>query len=69
MKIIFHILKLDQAGFGLASKFLLKGVENPTVRAYYDFMVDTAIIFGAEKSAAEIELLESLELEINLAKV
>ena len=39
------------------------------VRAYYKFMVDMAIIFGAEKARAEKELLDSLRFQITLAKV
>lgn len=32
-------------------------------------MVDAAVIFGANKSKAEFELLDSLQFEIDLAKV
>lgn len=32
-------------------------------------MVDVAVMFGANQSAAERELLDSLNLEIQLAKV
>lgn len=50
-------------------EFLVKGIQDTNVKAYYDFMVDAAIMFGANKSAAERELLDSLNFEIELAKV
>lgn len=50
-------------------EFLVKGIEDTNVKAYYDFMVDSAVIFGANKSIAERELLDSLKFEIELAKV
>lgn len=50
-------------------EFLVKGIEDTNVKAYYDFMVDAAVIFGANKTDAERELLDSLKFEIELAKV
>lgn len=50
-------------------EFLVKGIEDTNVKAYYDFMVDAAVIFGANKTVAELELLDSLKFEIELAKV
>lgn len=50
-------------------EFLAKGIQDTNVKAYYDFMVDVAVIFGANRSAAEHELLDSLNFEIELAKV
>lgn len=50
-------------------EFLEQGIEDTNVKAYYDFMVDVAVLFGANKSDAERELLESLKFEIELAKV
>lgn len=55
--------------FGLSGKFLQQGIGDPNVKAYYDFMVDVAVMFGANQSNAEIELFDSLLLEIELAKV
>ncbi|XP_031626097.1 neprilysin-2-like [Contarinia nasturtii] len=64
-----RVLDLDQADFGLRMEFLQKGLEDTNVKAYYEFMVDAAVIFGANKSAAEEELLDSLKFEIELAKI
>lgn len=44
-------------------------MEEPNVKAYYEFMVDAAVVFGANRSVAEQELLDSLRFEIELAKV
>lgn len=61
--------KIDQPSFGLSREFLINGVEDKIVKAYYDYMVDTAVIYGAERATAEKELLEALEFEIKLANV
>lgn len=39
------------------------------MRAYYDYMVDMAVLFGAERTRAVNELRESLQFEIDLANV
>lgn len=69
ISIIFCILQIDQSSFGLSREFLIKGVEDKIVKAYYEYMVDTAVIYGADKKVAEVELLEALEFEIALANV
>lgn len=47
----------------------MKGVEDPIVKAYHEYMVDLAVILGAERTRAEAELFESLNFEIALANV
>lgn len=44
-------------------------MEHAFVKSYYDFMVDSAVIFGANRSNAEIEFLDVLQFEMELAKV
>lgn len=44
-------------------------MEHPKVKAYYDFMVDTAVIFNANRSNAKLEILDALQFEMELAKV
>lgn len=39
------------------------------VKAYYQYMVDTAVLFGAEKTRAEKEMMDALQFEIALANV
>lgn len=62
-------LQLDQASLGLSRKLLMKGWDEKIVKAYYDYMVDIAVIFGADRSRALKELKESVDLEIKLANV
>ena len=63
-------LKIDQASLGLFDRdLLLKGIEDPSVAAYYRFMVDSAILLGAKKSDAEKQMQEVLDFEMNLANV
>lgn len=54
---------------GLRREFLTKGLDDKLVRAYYEYMVDIAVLFGADKSRATKELRESLEFEMKLANV
>lgn len=48
---------------------MIKGLEDKIVKAYYEYMVDTAVIYGANHEVAEVELLKALEFEIALANV
>lgn len=64
-----YFFQVDTATFGLDSQFLLKGMENSNVKSYFNFMVDAAVIFGAARKNAEHELRDSLQFEMNLAKV
>lgn len=54
---------------GLRREFLIKGLDDKLVKAYYDYMIDIAVIFGAERARAEKELGESLRFEMKLANV
>lgn len=47
----------------------MKGLEDKIVKAYYEYMVDMAVIYGADRARAERELMESLEFEIALANI
>lgn len=47
----------------------MKGLDDGKVKAYYDYMVDIAVIFGADRPRAIKELKESLEFEMQLANV
>lgn len=61
--------KLDQPALCLNRELLMRGLNNKSVRAYYEYMVDVAVIYGAEQPRAERELLDSLQFEIALANV
>jgi hypothetical protein len=63
------VLQLDQATLGLSREYLSKGFDDKIVQAYYKYMVDIAVILGANRERARTELKESLEFEIQLANV
>ena len=54
---------------GLSREYLVKGITDKVVSAYYSYMVDLAVLFGADRSKAETELKESLDFEMALANV
>ena len=60
---------MDQAALGLSQKYLARGSDDPIVKAYYSYIVDLAVMFGADRKKAEKELSDSLNFEIALAKV
>lgn len=62
-------IDIDQASTGVSREYLIKGFEDKIVVAYYEYMVDIAVIYGADRSRAERELRESLEFEIALANI
>lgn len=48
---------------------LMKGITHPILAAYYSYMVDIAVIFGADEARAEKELKETLDFEMKLVTV
>jgi hypothetical protein len=47
----------------------VKGFNDEFVQAYYDYHVDTAVIYGADRFTAELEAKNVLNFEIEVAKV
>ncbi|KAG5671202.1 hypothetical protein PVAND_001411 [Polypedilum vanderplanki] len=64
-----RIIDIDQTDFGLNIEYLLKGLNDSVVEAYLNYMIDVAVMFGADKKRAEKEMKEALEFEIELAKI
>lgn len=60
---------MDQSALALSREYLVKGFNETLVSAYYDYMVDISVLFGANKEQAKEQLLQSLEFEIALANV
>ncbi|KAF2893714.1 hypothetical protein ILUMI_12458, partial [Ignelater luminosus] len=60
---------IDQATPSLSREILMQGFDNEMVKAYYSFLVDLAVIFGANKSTAEKEMKDALDFETNLTKI
>lgn len=66
----FHIERqFDEPTLTLSREFLLRGINDSVVQAYYEYMVDIAVTFGADKERAKNELLDVLEFETSLANV
>lgn len=65
----FNRFQLDEPTLGVSRQFLTSGIDDEVVQAYYAYMVDMAVIFGAKKEIAKKELLDSLKFEITLANV
>lgn len=60
---------MDQPSFGHKWKYLVQGKDHDSVNKYYKYMVDIAVMFGADRQRATEEMRESLDLEIELAKI
>ncbi|KAK0169456.1 hypothetical protein PV327_011558, partial [Microctonus hyperodae] len=63
-----RVIDLDQPSLGLSREFLVEGMNDKIVKAYYKYMIDIAVILGAPKEVANKEMTESLEFEKALAK-
>ncbi|XP_027847629.2 neprilysin-2-like [Aphis gossypii] len=64
-----RIIVLDQASLGLKHEHLVNGISNEYVNAYYEYMIDIAEMFGAYRPWAAAELGNSLDFEVELAKI
>jgi hypothetical protein len=62
-------LQLDQASLGLSREYLTKGFSEKLVDAYYKYVVDIAVILGANRDRATKEIADSIEFEMKLANV
>ena len=65
----YRVLKLDQPKLGLDREYLIAGFDDQYVQHYYHYMIDAAVLLGANKTKAMMELKESLLFEIALANI
>lgn len=63
------ILQLDQPTLGISREYLINGLQDKISRAYYSYMVDIAVLFGANTEAAIMEMKEAFIFETKLARV
>lgn len=63
------IIELDQPSLGLPREYFLKDFDDKIVKAYYDYMVDIAVLFSANLDAAKHDLMKVLILEKEIAKI
>ena len=64
----YRAIYMDQPSLGLQREYLVKGLDDNGVKAYFKYMQDTAVLMGASKDRAEQELREVLDFEIELAE-
>jgi len=64
-----RILKIDQPKLGLERDYLIKGPDDKDVKAYFQYMVDTAIFLGADKDTANQEMQKVLDFELKVAEI
>ena len=62
-----RIIEFDQPSLGLKRPYLIKGAEDKDVKAYLDYMVNSAVFLGANKESARMEMKEALDLELKIA--
>lgn len=63
------LLQIDQPSLGIDRDYLIKGTSSDIVQAYHEYQIDTAVIYGAERSFAESEMKDVLNFEIEVAKI
>ncbi len=65
----YKTIFFDQARTGMSRVYLLKGVNDTDVKAYFNYMVSMAELLGADRGTAETELMDVLKLEIALVNI
>merc|ERR1719336_1677429 len=65
----WRILDLDQPGLGMSREYLMKGLEDADVQAYFTYMKDVALLLGASQEAVDTELLEVIKFEMSIANI
>ena len=64
----WKVIKFDQAELGMSREYLINGFEDTDVQHYFQYMVETAVLFGADLDNAKKEMKECLLFEIELAQ-
>lgn len=63
-----NVIQLDQMPLGLPSReYFLKDSSERERKAYLKLMVEVAILFGADREIAEIDMVDVLDLETKIA--
>jgi hypothetical protein len=65
----FFYPQIDQPQLGIDREYLIKGFDDEIVKAYYNYHLDTAVLYGANRSYAEQEVKKVLMFEMDIAKV
>ena len=64
-----RILEIDQPSLGLNREYLMEGREAKSVKAYKDYMVQVAVLLGADQALAERDMADVLDLELQVAEI
>ena len=64
-----RIITVAQTESPLSSDGLKKGLEDKNTNAYYNYIVDLAVFFGANKDRASAELKTTIEFMMELGKI
>lgn len=64
-----RIINLDQVELELDRENWITGLNDDVVKAYFNYMVEVAVIFGAERKFAEYELEVMIRFRGELAKI
>ena len=65
----WRAMSLDQPGMGMSREYLMKGLEDSDVQAYFTYMKDVAMLLGAAQDQADTEMLEVIKFEMNVANI
>lgn len=66
---LFIFCQINRPDLGIPPQYLVEGFEHLAIQAYYNLMVDVAVMFGATRKLAERELYATLEFQRELALV
>lgn len=65
-----HMIDVDQPLLGMPDRsYLLKGINDTAVKAYYKMMVESVVLLGVNRTYAEKEMVDVLDFEIALANM
>ncbi|XP_033212277.1 neprilysin-2-like [Belonocnema kinseyi] len=64
-----RVLNIDEPPLFIERENVIKEIQDPILNAYYNYMADIAIMFGANETRAQKELKDVLEFEIKLANI
>ncbi len=64
-----RVIYFDKADLGLSKEYWDKGLDEPEVQAYKNYMLDTAMLLGADETRAKQELEQVIDFEMKLAQI
>ncbi|KAJ8664447.1 hypothetical protein QAD02_006109 [Eretmocerus hayati] len=64
-----NVIHMDEAVLEIPPGVLVKGLRSKGIKAYFDFMVNIASLFGVDRKQGRSQLIDTLHFEIELAKI